>query len=132
MATDLTITLEDRPGQLARIGQVLGDAGVNIDGVAGIVVGGAGVIHLAVEDAAGARSALEDAGFTVEDQRDALMFDIAEGQDRPGQLGRMAGAVAEAGVNVIALYLATRSRAVAVTSDNDAARRALEELSSSS
>src|ERR671930_1499595 len=104
---------------MARIGQALGNAGVNIEGIAGFVVGSAGVIHLLVEDAAGARSALEDAGFTVDDSRDAVVLQIPEDQDRPGELGRMAGTVAQAGVNVSALYLATRTRAVLVTSDND-------------
>jgi hypothetical protein len=130
MATDITITLEDRPGELARAGKALGDRGINIEAVAGFVVGNVGVIHLTVEDAAGARSALEDAGITVEEQREAILFQIAEDEDRPGRLGEIAGKVAEAGANILALYLSTRSRAVAVTSDNDAARSAIEEGSS--
>ena len=31
MATDLTISVEDRPGGLASIGEALGNAGVNIE-----------------------------------------------------------------------------------------------------
>jgi len=31
MATDFTIILEDRPGELARVGEALGNAGVNIE-----------------------------------------------------------------------------------------------------
>ena len=30
MATDLTLYLDDRPGELARVGDVLGEAGANI------------------------------------------------------------------------------------------------------
>ena len=50
MATDFTIILEDRPGELARVGEALGDAGVNIEGVSGVVTDGHGVVHLVVED----------------------------------------------------------------------------------
>ncbi len=31
MATDLTVVLDDRAGQLAHMGEALGDAGVNIE-----------------------------------------------------------------------------------------------------
>jgi len=125
MAKDLTIDVEDRPGELARIGEALGAAGVNIDGVVGLVVGGRGVIHVLVEDGAGARSALEAAGITVSNEADALVMDVSADADRPGAIGEMARKVADAGVNLQAVYLATRSRAVAVTSDNDAALAAL-------
>src|SRR5215213_6155932 len=35
MATDLTVILRDTPGELARLGEVTGTAGVNIRGLAG-------------------------------------------------------------------------------------------------
>jgi hypothetical protein len=127
MPTDLTISVDDRPGELARIGEALGNAGVNIEGVAGLVVEGRGIIHLAVEDAGAARSALSAAGIDVSGDADALVMDIpAGGADQPGTLGAMARKVADAGVNVQALYLATRSRGVMVTSDNDKALSALQ------
>jgi hypothetical protein len=126
MATDLTIMLEDRPGELARVGEALGNAGINIEGVSAAVEGGRGIVHLLVEDPAGARAALADQGIEVAREADALVMDISAGADEPGTLGRMARKVADAGVNIEALYLATRSRAVAVTSDNAAAAAALQ------
>ena len=45
---------------------------------------------------------------------------------RPGTLGRVAGKVATAGINVSIAYLATADRAVLVTSDNEKAREALQ------
>lgn len=51
MARDLTVTLEDRPGALADMGDALGRAGVNIDGVAGATGSGSSQIHILVEDA---------------------------------------------------------------------------------
>ena len=35
MAKDLSVILEDKPGMLALLGEVLGRAGVNIEGICG-------------------------------------------------------------------------------------------------
>ena len=40
MTNDLTIILEDRPGSVAKLGETLGKAGVNIDGSCGITCEG--------------------------------------------------------------------------------------------
>jgi hypothetical protein len=125
MATDLGVTVEDRPGGLAGVGEALGNAGINIEGLCGIGLGDRGVIHLLVEDGAAARAALEGAGLTVESESDAIVSDLSGDVNTPGTMGRMARAVAGAGVNMRAVYLATNNRAVAVTDDNDKARAAL-------
>ena len=55
------------------------------------------------------------------------MIDLTDEEaGRPGTLGRVAGRVASAGINISAAYLATRDRAVLVTSDNEKAREALQ------
>jgi hypothetical protein len=126
MPTDLGVTVEDRPGGLADIGEALGNAGINIEGLCGMGLGDRGVIHLLVEDGAAARAALEGAGLTVESESEAIVSEIpGDGVSTPGTLGKMARAVADAGVNMKALYLATNNRAVAVTDDNAKARAAL-------
>ena len=122
MAKDLTVSLEDRPGTLAALGEALGKAGVNIEGIGGFAVGGRGVAHLLVEDAAKARQALEGAGVTVEGEVDALVIDI---EDRPGALGEVARKIADAGVNITFGYLATNNRLVLGADDVDKARTAL-------
>ena len=50
MPRNLTVILHDRPGELARLGEALGDAGVNLRGLAAFTGEGNGVIHLLVED----------------------------------------------------------------------------------
>ena len=122
---DLTVSVEDRPGTLADIGEALGRAGVNIEGFAGVGVEGRGIIHLLVADAAAARRALEGAGIEVEGEADAIVLDWAADADRPGALGEAARKVADAGVNIRAAYVATHDRGVLVTDDNEEARRAL-------
>ncbi len=125
MAMDLTISVEDRPGGLAAIGEALGNAGINIEGLCGMGLGDRGMIHVLVEDAAGARAALEGAGLMVEGEAEPLVSDLSGDVNTPGTMGRMARAIADAGVNITAVYLATNNRAVAVTDNNDKARAAL-------
>jgi hypothetical protein len=124
MATDLTISVEDRPGTLADIGEALGRAGVNIEGFAGFGFEGRGIIHVLVEDAMAARRALEGAGLKVEGEADALVIDMTANVDRPGSLGASARKVANAGVNIQVAYIATNNRAVWVTTDNEKAMSA--------
>jgi hypothetical protein len=126
MATDLAVSVPDSPGGLADVGEALGNAGVNIEGMCGVGMGDRGMIHVLVEDAAAARAALEGAGLSVERESEALVSELPADQvDTPGVVGQMARAVANAGVNFQAVYLATKNRAVAVTDDNDKARAAL-------
>ncbi len=125
MAKDLTVSLEDKPGTLADLGEALGNAGVNIEGICGLGVEGRGIIHVLVQDAAKARQALEGAGIKVEGEADPIVSEVKSSADKPGELGRMARAIADAGVNVQAMYLATHDRGVLVTTDNAKARKAL-------
>jgi hypothetical protein len=125
MATDLEIVLEDRPGELARVGEALGNAGVNIEGIAGFGFEGRGVVHILVEDASAARAALESAGLSVSSEAEALTMELSGAASRPGEMGRMARAVADAGINFRAVYLATNNRAVLGTSDTSKAREVL-------
>jgi hypothetical protein len=125
MATDLRIVVEDKPGGLATVGEALGGAGINIEGLCGVGLGDRGVIHVLVEDGAAARAALEAAGMAVDAESEPLVSDVSASTGTPGAVGQMARAIAEAGVNLQAVYIATNNRAVAVTDDIDAARRAL-------
>jgi len=123
---DLTVSLEDRPGELARLGETLGKAGINIEGLCAVSSEGRSIIHLLVADAAATRTALEGAGIKVEGEADPLVAEFPADQvDRPGSMGEMARAVADAGVNIKVVYLATRNRGVMVTSDNAKAKAAL-------
>ena len=125
MATDLEVSVADQPGGLADVGEALGNAGINIEGLCGVGLGDRGVIHILVEDGAAARAALEGAGLNVESEAEAIVSAIPGDVRTPGTLGKMARAVAEAGVNMRAVYLATDNRAVAVTDDNAKALAAL-------
>src|SRR5918996_2446527 len=83
MPVDLTIVLKDEPGQLARLGETTGEAGVNLQGMCAMTGDGHGYVHVLVDDAKAdrAREALEAAGMGVADEREALGIDI---EARPG------------------------------------------------
>jgi hypothetical protein len=126
MARDLTVVLQDRPGELARLGQATGQAGLNIQGMCAITGEGKGVIHLLLDDndATTAHNALEEAGMGVADDREVLVIDVT---DQPGTLGGMARALGEANVNIELAYTTFGGiKLVIATDDLDSARAALE------
>lgn len=123
MAKDLTVTLEDHPGTLANMGEALGKAGVNIDGMGGFVVSERkGIFHILVEDAAAARRTLEEVGIEVGDEREALVLEV---EDRPGTFGSIARRLANAGVNVDLAYVVMNGRLVIGVDDLEKAQAAV-------
>jgi hypothetical protein len=126
VATDLTVVLADAPGELSRLGAVMGEAGVNIQGLAAFTGEGRGVIHILVDDdkVERATGALKQARLGVADAREVLVVDIA---DRPGSLGELARELAEANVNIDLAYTVFGGvRIVIATDDLENARAALE------
>jgi hypothetical protein len=126
MPTDLTVILSDEPGELARLGEVTGAAGVNIRGLAAFTGEGRGFIHILIDDdvVARARVELDDAGIGVADEREVLVVDI---QDRPGSLGELARELSEANVNIDLAYTTFGGvKLVIATDDLENARAALE------
>jgi len=118
---DLTIELDEKVGSVAVAAEALGKAGVNIEGICGFVVGGKGIGHVLVEDAGKARQALQSAGVRITSEQDALVLDI---EDKPGALGKLTRKIADAGVNLSAVYLATKTRVVIGAQDIEKARAA--------
>jgi hypothetical protein len=98
---DLTVVLEDRPGELAKLGEATGAAGINIEGMSAQTREGSGELHILVEDAQAAREALSGAGIDVQDERDALVVEV---EDRPGTMAEVARKLAGARVNVEFAY----------------------------
>ena len=91
MAKDLTVFLEDKPGSMATMGEVLGNAMINISGSSSLIVEDKGVIHILVEEPEKAREILSSAGIEVGEERDVLVVDV---NPVPGELGRQARALA--------------------------------------
>jgi hypothetical protein len=123
MAVDLTVYLDDRPGELARLGEVLGTAGVNIEGFCAVTSGGGrGEIHVLMDDATDAFAALAAADIEVASEQEVAVMLV---DDRPGALGDASRRLGDAGVNVTLAYLATNTRLVFAADDLARAQAAL-------
>ena len=117
---DLEIALEDRPGALAEMGEVLGSAGISIEG------GGLwGVGHFLFEDAEAARRALEAAGIRVVRENEVLIQKLR--QSEPGQLGKIARRMADAGVNIEVQYSDHDHNLILVVDDYERGRMVSDE-----
>lgn len=122
------VATEDRPGELARIGEATGAAWVNITALAGFASEGTGLIGFLVSDEAGARSALRAAGIEA---RELEVMRVALA-DEPGALAKVARMLATAGINV-ELILSTgishgKGTGVLAVSDTRKARSLLGDL----
>lgn len=99
---DLAIALDNRPGALAELGEALGKAGVCVEGGGAWVYDGRAIAHFLFKDGSAARKALEAAGIKVIAERDVVIQRLK--QEVPGQLGKIARRMADAGVNIEAQY----------------------------
>ena len=123
MSKDLTLILENRLGELAKVGEALGRAGVNIDGICGMTVEGRGIVHVLVQDAVKARRALEANHIQVSGELEVLVLEV---EDRPSVLGNIARRLANAEVNIQLAYLATSTRLVIGVDDLEKARSTMQ------
>ena len=125
MSTDLTLNLDDQPGELARISSLLGAAGVSIHGFCAVTSGGGRAeLHLLVDDMSEAFSALAAAGIEIASEQEVAVVAVVD--DRPGVLGEISRKLGESGVNITLAYLATNTRLVFAADDLAAAKEALD------
>jgi hypothetical protein len=106
MLEEIIVRVDDRPGHLAEIGELLGNAGVNIESLAGSNRLGDGVIHIVVDDGEDAAELLRKNKFNVEACRSVMTATL---EDTPGELGRYCRRLHDAGVEISAVYVAKRS-----------------------
>jgi hypothetical protein len=122
---EIVIRTPDEPGVIAAIGELFGNGGVNITAAAAFAHEGSGYLHFVVDRADRALAALRRGGWTVLRSREVLVVSL---DDRPGELGRYARRLADAGVNITTLYTggtdAGERELIVAVDDLEAARRA--------
>jgi hypothetical protein len=113
---EFSITLDDRPGTLAKATDAIAKAGINIEGYCAVPSGkdGKGTFRVVTQDPTNARKALETAGFKVQEERDIAVIDA---EDRPGFLAQVLRRLADNELNVGPTYSMTQNR-IAISSDN--------------
>ena len=120
---DLTFIIDaERP--LAEMWETLGDAGITMEAACAFPRLEGRVVHVVLQDddVEQGESVLRAAGFTPMDRRAVI---IHEFEVKPGELGRIARRIAEAGAKVYILYLATGNRVVIGADDLEKAAAAL-------
>ncbi len=123
----LSVFIENRPGQLLVPCRVLADAGINIVTLSLADTRDFGILRLIVRDWQGARDALTKAGCVV-NVSEVVAIEV---DDRPGGLTAVLEVVTKAGMNVEYMYAfldKREDRGILVFrfEDPDAALRALE------
>ena len=122
MPTEFSFSLTDDPGALAEIAEVLGQAGVNIDGGSGTGASGTGVIRLVTNDVEATCSALTKRAIDYKSQ-EVLLIRL---QDSPGMLGKLTRAFAEEGVNLTSFYVTLEGKQVIGADDIVGAKRVID------
>src|SRR5690349_24032085 len=109
MAYDLVIDIENTPGALAQVAAAISDAGVNIAAATCIGTGERAELHILVPHPEAARHSLAIAQLAITREREVVVVDV---EDNPGVLADLARKIAQAGINLDLVYIATRNRVV--------------------
>lgn len=96
VATQLVISGQSKPGALARVTAVLGEAGVNIKAFSAPEVAGTGKLRLLVADLDGARAALRSAKIKFGEET-ALLLSL---ENKPGALKKVAELLMKSRINI--------------------------------
>ena len=123
MAFDLVIDIENTPGALARVAAAISDAGVNIAAATCVGPGERAELHILVPHAGAAKHSLTISHLAVTREREVVVVDV---EDRPGVLADLTRRIAQAGVDLDLVYVATRNRVVFGSPDLPALRAALD------
>ena len=106
---DLVLEIKNEPGALARVATAVSDAGVNLAAATCIGTAGHVELHILVPHAEAARHALALSHLAVSHEREVVVVEV---EDRPGVLADLARKVAQAGIDLDLVYVATRNRLV--------------------
>jgi hypothetical protein len=122
--TQIVLTLQSRPGVLAKLSRTLADAGVNILALSAAESAGRGKIRLLASNPVKARQALRRAGYRfVEEVAFAVRL-----RNKPGALARVVEKLARGRVNIRSTYATTAGpggASVVITVSNAAKARRL-------
>jgi hypothetical protein len=99
----LSIFLENKPGQLHMASQILADAAINILTLSLADTKQFGILRLIVPDWQKAKSVLEKAGFVIK-LTEVVAIEV---EDQPGGLAQILQAIEEAKLNVEYMYAFT-------------------------
>ncbi len=124
-AKQFTVRCENRPGELARIARVLGDAKVNVLGFLTGTSGPEGWVQLVVDKPEKAKKALNIEGLSHNEEEAVLHVEL---RNVPGTLAAFTQKLADKDINITAGYQTAvkgsrKANVVLAVSDLDTAAR---------
>jgi hypothetical protein len=96
VANQFVVQLKNEPGAMASLAEKLAARGVDLRAIGGGGIGDSGHVIMTTADDDTTRKILEEDGYTFIEGESIL----AEVEDRPGGMARIARALADAGVNI--------------------------------
>jgi hypothetical protein len=108
-AYDFTIVVPHSKGSLANLAEELGRERINIEGLCAVEQNGSVIFHLLTTDKTATTRAIAKVGYKVTKETEVIVERI---EDRPGMLGKVTRHLAEAGINLTTVYVATDTRLV--------------------
>lgn len=99
--TEFVVQMENIPGRLASLAEALAASGVNIEALAAYGLNGESSVRFMVDDALTTRRVLGEADLRFEENT-VLSVHLPH---RPGELANMTRRLANAGVNIEAIYV---------------------------
>jgi hypothetical protein len=108
-AYDFTIVVPHSKGSLANLAEELGRERINIEGLCAVEQNGTVIFHLLTTDKTATTRAIAKVGYKVTKETEVI---VERTEDRPGMLGKVTRHLAEAGINLTTVYVATDTRLV--------------------
>jgi hypothetical protein len=96
MANQFVVQLKNQPGAMAILAEELAARGVDLRAIGGGGLGDSGHVIMTTADDATTKQVLDDGGYTYVEGESI----IAEVDDKPGGMARIARQLADAGVNI--------------------------------
>ncbi|MBJ3816774.1 amino acid-binding protein [Shimwellia pseudoproteus] len=118
---DIHVIMGNNPGALALMGNALGHQGIGLEGGGVFTVGQQCHGHFLVADGPRARDVLVRAGFVVAAVTRPVIRRLH--QASPGELGKIAQALASRGINILVQYSDHDNRLILITDDDELARQ---------
>ena len=109
MSWDVVIEVDNTPGALAHVAELVSDAGVNMAAATCLHAGDKAELHILVPHPEPVHHALAISHLGITREREVAVVAL---EDRPGVLADLASTLGEAGINIDLIYIAINNRVV--------------------
>ena len=122
---DIEMVLDNKPGALALMGEVLGNNKISLEGGAVFQNGEVAIAHFLVAEGERAREVLASVQIKVVAISDVIVQKLHQGV--PGQLGMFCRRMASAGVNILTQYSDHSNQLILIVDDYQKGKKVSEQ-----